>query len=218
MDLAKRSFRTRLRVGLTETYVSLLPYLPIPLELHRRLMLADSNRRVASGGWSYLDDISEAHRHGVVAAFCTYFTDTSRRVLDVGCGAGTLLRHLACGEYTGIDVAPEQIGKALRTHGHAGRFLIADANTFQPEGMLDAIVFNESLYYMPEPMRQVERYCRFLAPGGILVLCMFETNVARHIWRAMRATGMSERTRVKLVNENGFISIAKAFSDRPVPV
>jgi SAM-dependent methyltransferase len=49
------------------------------------------------------------------------------RVLDLGCGPGTLLEHLGDVRYVGIDVSEEYIRRARRTFANRAEFRVGDA-------------------------------------------------------------------------------------------
>lgn len=92
------------------------------------------------------------------------------RVLDVGCGGGTLLAHYrALGwQPFGIDVS-EAAAAAAREQGAAVHLgTLAD----QPweSASFDLVVFSHSLEHIPEPLTALRRACELLAPGGTLVI------------------------------------------------
>jgi SAM-dependent methyltransferase len=49
-------------------------------------------------------------------------------------------------------------------------FTSVSGESFSTEERFDAVVFNESLYYFPDPRATIADYVRFLAPDGILVI------------------------------------------------
>jgi SAM-dependent methyltransferase len=74
------------------------------------------------------------------------------RVLDVGCGAGTLLDYLpSTVRYAGYDVNPAYIEDARRRHGERGRFFCARVGEEPPEieeGGLDFVVAVALLHHL----------------------------------------------------------------------
>lgn len=90
------------------------------------------------------------------------------RVLDVGCGAGNLLRILQVAglECTGIDpylpsesTTPEGV-RLIR------RDLLAEPNTYH------AILFNHSFEHVPNPREVMQQAAKLLEPGGCVVISM----------------------------------------------
>jgi SAM-dependent methyltransferase len=154
-----------------------------------------------SGRWDVMRGSDELARYSVVAGYL-HRLHPGGRVLDVGCGEGILLDHLAplgVGAYTGIDLSEVAIGRALRRiegriegraaagHGPPAVFVAADAERWQPPGVFDAVVFNECLYYLERPVDAVLRYRSCLAPGGTLVISSFRSRRAEAIRRRLAA-------------------------------
>jgi len=95
-----------------------------------------------------------------------------RRVIDVGCGTGHLLRFLvdrlpANPELVvGIDHSPAGIQRA-RAQLPAGHWLVGDLYRLPPEeDRFDLVLCTEVLEHVREPARAVEILCGLCAPGG----------------------------------------------------
>jgi SAM-dependent methyltransferase len=90
------------------------------------------------------------------------------RVLDVGCGDGTLAVQL---RGPGYDVHCTDFGGGHP--GHEGlRHVKADLRDGLPyaTGSIDGIVCSEVLEHLLEPARAIAEFSRVLAPGGVLVV------------------------------------------------
>jgi 2-polyprenyl-3-methyl-5-hydroxy-6-metoxy-1,4-benzoquinol methylase len=139
----------------------------------------------ATGQWAKIGDPAEMPRYAMVAGYSRHF-DPSASVLDVGCGEGHLSSWL-CQDterrYLGIDLSTVAVEQARSRAPRGARFEAADAATFDPRESFDIIVLNEMLYYMDEPEVVVERYGRFLAPGGALIISMFRVPESLRAWR-----------------------------------
>lgn len=151
--------------------------------LERRLQPSDVpaprrawDREYASGRWSYMTDLEESPRYAVIAGFLRELTPDGH-YLDVGCGEGTLFRHLGeggGGSYLGIDVSSTALRRARQRFQEAGAGLaLADAESFVVDRRFDAIVFNEVLYYLTEPLVAVRRYYDLLALGGVTIVSTY---------------------------------------------
>jgi 2-polyprenyl-6-hydroxyphenyl methylase/3-demethylubiquinone-9 3-methyltransferase len=173
------------------------------------------NEQYSAGKWSYLRDPAELARYGVLVAFCERLTPC-RRILDVGCGEGILRDLLRRGEdqrYLGIDVSNVAIEAARRRAGAGDEFRVDDAETFATDERFDAVVLNESLYYLHDPLGQAGRYLELAADGGVLIVSMFESTRTRAILRALERRLAHARS-LRLEGERGAWLLA-AFQPPP---
>jgi trans-aconitate methyltransferase len=95
----------------------------------------------------------------------------AQRVLDVGCGAGTLARALAARvpHVDGVDRSPEMIDAAGRSAPPNLSLHLGDALTVAfPEGGYDAVVSSAVLHHLPLE-QALPRMASWLRPGGVLV-------------------------------------------------
>jgi len=99
------------------------------------------------------------------------------RVLDVGCGPGSITlgfaEAVAPGEAIGVDFQLSQVVQAQALSDARGikntRFEVADAYQLPfPDGSFDAVFAHAVLWHLREPVRAVEEIRRVLRPGGIV--------------------------------------------------
>jgi SAM-dependent methyltransferase len=108
------------------------------------------------------------------------------RILDLGCGDGTLTATIAASgaHVIGIDGAEDFVA-AARAKGIDAR--LGDAHELSFEDAFDAVFSNAALHWMLQPERVIAGVARALVPGGRFVGELGgEGNVAL-IFRAMRA-------------------------------
>jgi SAM-dependent methyltransferase/acyl carrier protein len=108
-----------------------------------------------------------------------------QRLLEIGCGAGALLRELlpACKRYVATDFSPVAINR-LRSEfaGKSGlMLLVREATDFRGfhDGSFDAVVIDSLLRHLaglPTADEVIQRAISALADGGILII----TDVSKH--------------------------------------
>jgi ubiquinone/menaquinone biosynthesis C-methylase UbiE len=111
------------------------------------------------------------------AAFFLRFLRPGMRVLDLGCGPGSitlgLAEAVAPGEMVGVDVQPSQVAQAQALSAARGvmnvRFEVADVYRLPfPDGSFDALFAHAVLMHLREPARALVEVRRVLRPGGIV--------------------------------------------------
>lgn len=95
-----------------------------------------------------------------------------RRVVDLGCGPGTMTAVLARrwpeAEVIGLDSSPEMVAAARSRENLPPnlRFETVDARTWAPEPGTDVLVTNAMLQWLPEHRRLVRGWLADLQPGA----------------------------------------------------
>src|SRR5215510_14710868 len=101
------------------------------------------------------------------------------RILDCGCGPGTITtgvaEFVAPGEVVGIDIEPSQIEAARRRAVGCGlpsaHFEVANVYELPfPDASIDAAYAHTVIQHVREPLRALREIRRVLAPGGLLGL------------------------------------------------
>jgi SAM-dependent methyltransferase len=90
------------------------------------------------------------------------------RMLDVGCGIGTYVRHLQefSSEVYGIDVSPKRLSVNAMPGLVAG---VGEQLPFKPESF-DLVLLNEVIEHVEDDVRTIEECVRVLRDGGYLVI------------------------------------------------
>jgi SAM-dependent methyltransferase len=117
------------------------------------------------------------------------------RVLELGCGAGRLTRHLVdvAREVHALDLSPAMIAHAERAVPGATFHLrdMTDLSLFEPESF-DAVVASYSVLDVldhDERGAQLDRLHRVIAPGGVLLLSTHNRGVLPLGGPGVRVTG-----------------------------
>ncbi|MBN1783896.1 MAG: class I SAM-dependent methyltransferase [Alphaproteobacteria bacterium] len=115
--------------------------------------------------------------------FRTYVTDPAifselkklpkgSTVLDAGCGEGYISRFLVNEGYsvTGIDLSEEFIQSAQKARAKDEVYMVSDIlkADFEPNHF-DAIVLNHVMMELKNPEKAIERFGKWLKPGGKLI-------------------------------------------------
>ena len=141
------------------------------------------------------------------------------KVLDVGCGTGTLAMEVArrvgrAGSIAGIDPSTEQIAwarsKAAR-HNVSVEFQIGVIEQLPfPDQTFDVVLSTLMMHHLPESLKRqgLAEIGRVLKPGGRLVIADFKRKQERQ-GRAARfhAGGSSMQELAVLVSEAGFTEV-----------
>jgi ubiquinone/menaquinone biosynthesis C-methylase UbiE len=98
------------------------------------------------------------------------------RLLDVGCGPGSITLGLAAavapGRVVGLDLAPVQAEAARAAAADAGAAVdvgVADAYALPfPDGAFDAAFAHTLLFHLREPLAALAEMRRVLRPGGVV--------------------------------------------------
>ena len=111
------------------------------------------------------------------AAFLLPHLEPGMRLLDVGCGPGTITVGLADavrpGEVVAIDLSTEVLDGARRLAAERGvanlRFERGDLYDLGwPEASFDAVYAHQVLQHVPRPVEALRQMKRLLRPGGLV--------------------------------------------------
>lgn len=109
------------------------------------------------------------------AAFLLPHLAADARVLDVGCGPGTITAGLAervpHGHVTGLDSSGQVIAQARELAG--GRpnldFTTGDVYALEyPDGAFDVVLAHQVLQHLGDPVRALREMARVTRPGGLV--------------------------------------------------
>jgi Methylase involved in ubiquinone/menaquinone biosynthesis len=130
-----------------------------------------------------------------------------RRLLDVGCGTGATLTHLArFGDVVGVDVEPRALA-FCRERGVRGELALATAEALPfPDGAFDAAVALDVLEHLRDDAAAVREIARVLKPGGLLFASVpaYPSLWSRHDVALMHRRRYTRATLYPLVTGAGF--------------
>ncbi|THA79408.1 methyltransferase domain-containing protein [Streptomyces sp. A0642] len=138
------------------------------------------------------ESVLRSHRWRTAANSAAYLIGELRpglRVLDVGCGPGTITADLAAlvapGRVTAVDTTQEILGQAAATASERGldniEFALADVHALEfPDDSFDVVHAHQVLQHVGDPvqaLREMRRVCR---PGGIVAAR--DSDYAAMVW------------------------------------
>lgn len=129
------------------------------------------------------DSVLRSHRWRTIANSAGYLVPhvtPGARILDVGCGPGTITADFARlvghgGHVLGIDPAPEVIALARQQHAPAGagnlQFAVGDImNTYLAEPAYDVVHAHQVLQHLRDPIAALRQMRRLTRPGGLVAI------------------------------------------------
>jgi 2-polyprenyl-3-methyl-5-hydroxy-6-metoxy-1,4-benzoquinol methylase len=152
--------------------VELLSLIPIPLFLVRSVLTRDNARENRKDSWQRLRGVQEAARYQAIRDVIHRYAPNGF-VLDIGCSQGILQEGLRYRRYLGVDNFEQSIALAKPKSDSRTQFVWADGSNFVADASPDAVVMNEVIYYLPDPMAAVEHHASRLAGDGVLIVSIF---------------------------------------------
>jgi len=148
------------------------------------------------------------------AALAASLVPAPRRVLDIGCGTGYLLRSLAVRypeaiELVGVDPAPSMIEVARRSSGDERLWFAGGVAEHLPPGdrRFDLVVSTTSFDHWSDQRAGLGECARVLAPGGRLVLVdQFSRWLAPTLLTSRRGKARTRGRATRLLWRAGFSS------------
>jgi len=112
------------------------------------------------------------------AAFFLPHLKAGMRLLDCGCGPGTITRGLAArvspGEVTGVDLEASQLELAKKDSVQSKNLNFIQAGVYElpfPDSHFDAVFSHALFEHIAEPVRAAKEIRRVLKPDGDVGLC-----------------------------------------------
>jgi trans-aconitate methyltransferase len=145
------------------------------------------DREYRTGQWDHFFEFSELPRNLVIAGAVGHFFPRPA-VLDIGCGSGrlaTVLQRYALSHYLGVDLSTEGIARARALHLPDMEFIEGNYETWRPERLFDAIIFNECIGYARDPAATLSAFSPGLAENGLFFLSHYRFGSYAAQWRRM---------------------------------
>ncbi|CCK26302.1 UbiE family methyltransferase [Streptomyces davaonensis JCM 4913] len=128
------------------------------------------------------ESVLRSHTWRTAANSAAYLLDSIQphmRILDIGCGPGTITADLATlvpdGRVTGVDRAPGILAQARATAAERGRdnveFAVADVHALDfPDDSFCVVHAHQVLQHVGDPVAALREMTRVTRPGGIIAV------------------------------------------------
>ena len=125
------------------------------------------------------ESVLRSHRWRTIENSASYLRgelQPGRRVLDVGCGPGTITAEfvdaVSPGRVVGVDAAADVIAAAnatLEPTSPRATFVVGDTYGLEfPEASFDVVHAHQVLQHLADPVRALREWRRVCAPGGVV--------------------------------------------------
>lgn len=161
------------------------------------------------------DELMEKeHSKNVVKFLSSIKFNSPFSFLDVGCGNGWVVRHIAqntlCKKATGIDTSRKMIQNARnKSQSEKEEYFIKNIETWKTKRKFDYVFSMESIYYVKSPESTVEKIFSLLYPGGKF-FCgtdFYYENKATTKWKDMMEIPMHLKSKAewkRILKDAGF--------------
>lgn len=128
------------------------------------LRAAAFSAKYRAGHWRNGEDLA-------LSDLVTKYAGTSGDILLMGCGGAALADSVDFKSLVGVDLSIDAVGVANGRRVPGTKFSVGDMEAHTPDGAKDAIIFDDSIYYVPAKriVGLLERLRRHLKPGGVFI-------------------------------------------------
>lgn len=126
-----------------------------------------------------------------------YLVSPNQRVLEIGCGMGSLLAHLKPSRGVGVDFSSEMIARAKQRHPELEYHQMDAHDLSSLEGEFDVIIFSDTVNDLWDVQRALEQVKRLCTPRTRLIL-----NFYNHFWQLPLTTAQNLNLAAPMLHQN----------------
>lgn len=134
------------------------------------------------------------------------------RILDIGCGIGSILEHLPEVDYIGVDANEHYIAMARRKFGSRGNFKVGDAGQLErmPQEEFDLVIALGVMHHCEDEIvsQMLRQASRLLRPRGRFV-SHDPVYVAGQSWASRFFVGLDRGRHVR--SANGIVELVRPY-------
>lgn len=116
--------------------------------------------------------------HKRLVEYYQFLVSPKQRILEVGCGMGSLIAHLKPSYGVGVDFSGEMITRAKQRHPGIEYHQLDAHDLSSLEGKFDIIIFSDTINDLWDVQRALEEVKKFCEPHTRLIL-----NFYSHLWQ-----------------------------------
>ena len=126
-----------------------------------------------------------------------FLVNPNQRILEIGCGMGSLIAHLKPSHGVGVDFSPEMIARAKQRHPEI-EYRQLDAHDLSSlDGRFDIIIFSDTVNDLWDVQRALEQVKKFCTPHTRLIL-----NFYNHLWQLPLTIAQSLNLAAPMLHQN----------------
>ncbi len=126
-----------------------------------------------------------------------FLVNPGQRILEIGCGMGSLISQLKPSHGVGVDFSPEMIERAKQRHPEIEYHQLDAHNLSSIEGTFDVIIFSDTVNDLWDVQRALEQVKKFCTPQTRLIL-----NFYSHLWQLPLASAQSLNLAAPMLHQN----------------
>jgi len=126
-----------------------------------------------------------------------FLVNPNQRVLEIGCGMGSLISNLQPTRGVGVDFSPEMIARARQLHPQIEYHQLDAHDLSSLDGEFDVIILSDTVNDLWDVQRALEQTHRLCNPHTRLIL-----NFYSHLWQIPLALAQSLNLAAPLQNQN----------------
>ncbi len=126
-----------------------------------------------------------------------FLVNPNQRILEIGCGMGSLIAHLQPSQGVGIDFSPEMIARAKQRNPNIQYHQLDAHDLSELEGEFDVIIFSDTINDLWDVQRAFEQVRKFCTPHTRIIL-----NFYSHLWQLPLAIAQSLNLAAPLRTQN----------------
>ncbi len=126
-----------------------------------------------------------------------FLVNPNQRILEIGCGTGSLIAHLKPSHGVGVDFSPEMITRAKQRHPEIEYHQLDAHDLSSLDGAFDVIIFSDTVNDLWDVQRALEQVKKFCTPQTRLIL-----NFYSHVWQIPLTLAQSTNLAAPMLSQN----------------